>query len=133
MTMRLSPTTTCGATRPVSAGIGRIVHAAPPASENDGTVSFEDREAWLLRENTDEHRLVKVARKVAEVLAHWNIPHLIVGGLAAQEHGYPRFTIDVDVIVPDVLAAAEFLTADLTGPSNACPARPTGWCTRATT
>lgn len=34
----------------------------------------------MLRENTDDHRLVKVARKVAETLAHWDIPHLIVGG-----------------------------------------------------
>jgi hypothetical protein len=88
---------------------------------NYGTVTFGDREAWLLRENTDEHRLVKVARKVAEVLAHWDIPHLIVGGLAVQEHGYPRFTIDVDVVVPDVLGAVEFLTADVAGPFRRVP------------
>lgn len=83
---------------------------------NEATVSFGDREAWLLRGNSEEHRLVKVARKVAEVLAHWNIPHLIVDGLAVQEHGYPRFTVDVDVVVPYVLEAVEFLTADVAGP-----------------
>lgn len=88
---------------------------------NCGTVTFGDREAWLLRENTDEHRLVQVARKVAQVLAHWDIPHLIVGGLAVQEHGYPRFTIDVDVVVPDVLEAVEFLTADVAGPFRRVP------------
>ena len=33
-----------------------------------------------------------------------------------QEHGYPRVTIDVDIIVPDVLEAVEWLTASLTGP-----------------
>ena len=121
MPMRLSPTTTCRATRVASAGMSRDVNDAPPASVSYGTVSFGDREAWLLRENTDEHRLVKVARKVAEVLAHWDIPHLIVGGLAVQEHGYPRFTIDVDVVVPDVLEAAEFLTADVAGPFRRVP------------
>ena len=94
---------------------------APPTPVHYGTVAFGDREAWLLRENTDEHRLVKVARKVAETLAHWDIPHLIVGGLAVQEHGYPRFTIDVDVVVPDVLAAVEFLTADVVGPFRRVP------------
>jgi hypothetical protein len=36
--------------------------------------------------------------------------------LAVQEHGYPRVTIDVDIVVPDVLEAVEFLTASLTGP-----------------
>jgi len=93
----------------------------PHTSANEATVSFGDREAWLLRENSDEHRLVKVARKVAEVLAHWDIPHLIVGGLAVQEHGYPRFTVDVDVVVPDVLEAVEFLTADVAGPFRKVP------------
>ena len=51
---------------------------------------------------------------VATLAAH-DIPHLIVGGVAVQEHGYPRVTIDVDVVVPDVLEAVEFLTADLSG------------------
>lgn len=111
----------CGTTKADAAGRTRIVNAIPPTSVNYGTVTFGDREAWLLRENTDDHRLVKVARKVAEILAHWDIPHLIVGGLAVQEHGYPRFTIDVDVVVPDVLAAAEFLTADVAGPFRRVP------------
>ena len=33
-----------------------------------------------------------------------------------QEHGYPRVTIDVDIVVPDVLEAVEFITASVTGP-----------------
>jgi hypothetical protein len=49
-------------------------------------------------------------------LALHDIPHLIVGGVAVQEHGYPRVTIDVDIVVPDALEAVEFLTADLSGP-----------------
>ncbi len=56
------------------------------------------------------------ARTVAGVLTHFEIPHLIVGGLAVQEHGYPRMTIDVNIVVPDVLEAVEFLTSDLSGP-----------------
>lgn len=75
-----------------------------------------DNAAYLLREHTGTTGLEQTARKVAETLAHFDIPHLIVGGLAVQEHGYPRLTLDVDVVVPGILEAAEFLTADLTGP-----------------
>ena len=41
-------------------------------------------------------------RKAVRVLAEAGIPSLIVGGYAVQEHGYARFTSDVDVIVPKV-------------------------------
>jgi hypothetical protein len=75
-----------------------------------------DRSAWLLRENTGTSGLEQTARAAAAVLAHFDIPHLIVGGLAVQEHGYPRVTLDVDIVVPDILEAVEFLTADVTGP-----------------
>jgi hypothetical protein len=75
-----------------------------------------DQEAYILRENTGTSGVVQTARTAAAVLAHHDIPHLVVGGLAVQEHGYPRVTIDVDIVVPDVLEAVEFLTADLTGP-----------------
>lgn len=77
---------------------------------------MQDYEAFLLRENTGTTGLEETARKAAYTLADYDIPHLIVGGLAVQEHGYPRLTLDVDVVVPDVLEAVEFLTADVTGP-----------------
>jgi len=80
-----------------------------------------DREAYLLRENTGTTGLEFTARSAAEALAHFHIPHLIVGGLAVQEHGYPRLTLDVDIVVPDVLEAVEFLTADLSGPFARVP------------
>ena len=73
-------------------------------------------EALLLRENTGTSGLVQTAQTVAALLADHDIPHLIVGGLAVQEHGYPRVTIDVDIVVPDVLEAFDWLTADLSGP-----------------
>lgn len=83
--------------------------------------AVKDNEAYLLRENTGTSGLVATARKAVETLAHYDIPHLIVGGLAVQEHGYPRLTLDVDIVVPDVLEAVEFLTADLTGPFARVP------------
>src|SRR5450631_4274160 len=78
--------------------------------------TVKDYDAYLLRENTGTTGLEQTARTAAAILAHYDIPHLIVGGLAVQEHGYPRLTLDVDIVVPDILEALEFLTADLTGP-----------------
>jgi hypothetical protein len=60
--------------------------------------------------------VVQTARATVAALAAYDVPHLIVGGVAVQEHGYPRVTIDVEIVVPDVLGAVEFLTADLSGP-----------------
>lgn len=77
---------------------------------------MRDSEAYLLRENTGTSGLEQTARTAAAVLAEHDIPHLIVGGLAVQEHGYPRLTLDVDLVVPDVLEAREWLLADLSGP-----------------
>ena len=44
--------------------------------------------AMLLREATGTSAVVETARAVAEALAHHDIAHLVVGGLAVQEHGY---------------------------------------------
>ena len=77
--------------------------------------------AYILREATGTSGLVQSARDAVAVLADHDIPHLIVGGLAVQEHGYPRTTIDVDIVVPEVLEAVEFLTASLTGPFYRIP------------
>ena len=85
-----------------------------PESAKLGVVT--DPAAYLLRENTGTSGLVESARTAVVILADHDIPHLIVGGLAVQEHGYPRVTIDVDIVVPDVLEAVEFLTCSLTGP-----------------
>jgi hypothetical protein len=79
-------------------------------------VSVTNQAAYILRENTGTSGLVESARAAVAVLAEHEIPHLVVGGLAVQEHGYPRLTIDLDIVVPDVLEAVEFLTASLTGP-----------------
>ena len=80
------------------------------------TLNVTNQDAYILRENTGTSGIVESARAAVSMLAEHDIPHLIVGGLAVQEHGYPRVTIDVDIVVPDVLEAVEFLTANLTGP-----------------
>ncbi len=80
--------------------------------------------AYILREATGTSGLLESARTAVAALAEHDIPHLIVGGLAVQEHGYPRVTIDVDIVVPDVLEAVEFLTAGLTGPFYRVPKTP---------
>lgn len=72
--------------------------------------------AYILRENTGTSGIVESARAAVSTLADHDIPHLIVGGLAVQEYGYERVTLDVDIVVPDILEAVEFLTASLTGP-----------------
>jgi hypothetical protein len=83
--------------------------------------SILNQDAYILREATGTSGLLETARAAISVLADHDIPHLIVGGLAVQEHGYPRVTIDVDIVVRDVLEAVEFLTASLTGPFYRVP------------
>ena len=65
-------------------------------------------QAEFLRESSGSN-IEKTVLKAVKVLALFRIPHYICGGFAVQEHGYPRFTVDVDVIVPDVDFAREKL------------------------
>jgi hypothetical protein len=87
-----------------------------PKARKCEAVKVTNQAACILRENTGTSGLVESARAAVAVLAEHDIPHLIVGGLAVQEYGYPRVTIDVDIVVPDVLEAVEWLTASVTGP-----------------
>lgn len=52
-----------------------------------------NRDAYILREGTGTSSVLQTARAAAELLADHGIPHLVVGGIAVQEHGYPRVTI----------------------------------------
>ena len=65
-------------------------------------------EAEFLRESSGSS-IEKTLIKAVKVLALFHIPHYVCGGFAVQEHGYPRFTVDVDIIVPDVEFAREKL------------------------
>jgi hypothetical protein len=72
--------------------------------------------AQFLREATGTTGLDRTLRDAVSVLTNHMVPHLVAGGFAVQEHGFHRVTLDVDLIVPDVIDAVELLTADLFGP-----------------
>ncbi|HKA02326.1 MAG TPA: hypothetical protein VKE70_37705 [Candidatus Solibacter sp.] len=63
-----------------------------------------------MRESSGSTNIETTLRKAVKVLALFQIPHYVCGGFAVQEHGYPRFTVDVDIIVPDVELAIEKLS-----------------------
>jgi hypothetical protein len=67
-------------------------------------------QAEFLRESSGSTNIEKTLLKALKVLSLFNIPHYVCGGFAVQEHGYPRFTVDVDIIVPDVEFAGQKLT-----------------------
>ena len=58
-------------------------------------------QAEFMRESSGSN-IEKALVKAVKVLALFHIPHCVCGGFAVQQHGYPRFTVDVDIIVPDV-------------------------------
>ncbi|HME07830.1 MAG TPA: hypothetical protein VKG25_12295 [Bryobacteraceae bacterium] len=70
-------------------------------------VRFREQ-AEFLRESSGSN-IEKTLLKAVKVLALFQIPHYVCGGFAVQEHGYPRSTVDVDIIVPDVVLAREKL------------------------
>ena len=74
------------------------------------TTLFE-REARHSRKVSGSTELEKTLRKAVKALAKHGIPHWVARGYAVQEHGYPRFTADVDIIVPNVAEAREKLAA----------------------
>jgi len=82
-----------------------------------------DTGANELRKTTGTSSLERTARDAIAVLADHGIAHLVIGGLAVQEHGYYRVTVDVDLVVPDVFDAVEILTANLSGPFGGVPGR----------
>ena len=66
-------------------------------------------QAEFMRESSGSN-IEKSLLKAVKVLALFEIPHYVCDGFAVQEHGYPRFTVDVDIIVPDVQLAREKLS-----------------------
>jgi hypothetical protein len=53
----------------------------------------------------------ETAQRATALLNQAGIPTLIAGGLAVQVHGYPRLTVDADIVVPDVVKAHQVLLA----------------------
>lgn len=62
-----------------------------------------------MRESSGSTNIEETLLKAVKVLALFHIPHYVCGGFAVQEHGYPRFMVDVDIIVPDVAATHDRL------------------------
>jgi hypothetical protein len=67
-------------------------------------------EAEFLRESSGSTTIEKTLLKALKVLKLFDIPNYVCGGFAVQERGYPRFTVDVHIIVPDVEFAIEKLS-----------------------
>src|SRR6266516_4373390 len=67
-------------------------------------------QAVFLRAVTGSTNIEKTLLKALKVLKLFKIPHYVCGGFAVQERGYPRYTVDVDIIVPDVEFACEKLS-----------------------
>ena len=59
--------------------------------------SVTNRAAYKLRERTETSGVLLRAQTAAPTLAAHDIPHLIVGGVAVQEHGYPRVRVDLEL------------------------------------
>lgn len=70
---------------------------------------FEPKSRFL-RVATGTTHIETTAVTAVETLSRASIPTLICGGMALQELGYARMTTDVDIIVPNVAAAREYLS-----------------------
>jgi hypothetical protein len=66
-------------------------------------------QAEFLRESSGSTNMETALLKALKVLKLFGIPHYVCGGFAVQEHGYPRFTTGVNIIVPNVELAREKL------------------------
>jgi hypothetical protein len=73
------------------------------------TTHFREQAAFV-RESSGSTNIEMTLLKALRVLKLFDIPHYVCNGFAVQEHGYPRFTVDVDIIVPDVELAREKLS-----------------------
>jgi hypothetical protein len=71
--------------------------------------SNHSEQSKRFREATGTAGLEQTLRKAVRVLSVAGIAHLVMGGYAVQEHGYLRFTDNVDLIVPNVSSAHEWL------------------------
>jgi hypothetical protein len=70
-------------------------------------VAYEDRlnadRRWALREGSmhfeKESAVFRSMQKIADRLSALGIPYAVAGGMAMFQHGYRRFTEDVDILV----------------------------------
>ena len=86
------------------------VRAVPATAVSAMCTNFHEK-AKFSRQSTGSADLETVLLNAVRVLALFNISHYVSGSFAVQEHGYARFTMDIDIIVPDTAFAREKLTA----------------------
>lgn len=82
----------------------------PEALSGKKTLDQFREQAVFLRESSGSTNIERTLLKALKVLKLFNIPHYVCDGFAVQERGYPRFSVDVDIIVPDVAFAIEKLS-----------------------
>lgn len=80
----------------------------------------DERASWF-RRVSGSTAIEDTAKRAVEALAMRGIPSLVCGGYVVQEYGYPRFTHDVDVIVPDVAEAYKILSISGFRPTRETP------------
>lgn len=80
----------------------------------------DERAQWF-RRVSGSTAIEDTAKRAVEALAMRGIPSLVCGGFAVQEYGYPRFTHDVDIIVPDVAEAYKVLSISGFRPTRETP------------
>jgi hypothetical protein len=72
-------------------------------------IKFQSK-AKFLRKISGSTDLETTMNKIVKTLGTGGIPSLIAGVMVVQEYGYARFTEDVDIIVPNVAKAREYLS-----------------------
>jgi hypothetical protein len=71
--------------------------------------SRRHQEAQRFRELDGTSKLEQTLDKAVRALFYAEIPHLVTGGYALQEHGYLRHTDNIDLIVPEIAQALAVL------------------------
>ncbi|MBL8231383.1 MAG: nucleotidyl transferase AbiEii/AbiGii toxin family protein [Bryobacterales bacterium] len=99
-----------GAERGRNAEEDTVPSAQTSGLDNMKTSAQFRQQAAFLRESSGSTKIEKTLLKALKVLKLFSIPHYVCSGFAVQERGYPRFTVDVDIIVPDVESAIEKLS-----------------------
>ena len=87
--------------------LATVQHSATVALENPECVPYEQRlnqnSRWALSEGSvffeDKGAVQQAMRRIAKRLDEIGVPYAIVGGMALFQHGFRRFTEDVDILV----------------------------------
>lgn len=66
-------------------------------------------QAVFIRQVSNSSELEEILLKAIKILSIYKIPHYVCGGYAVQERGYPRFTQDLEIIVPNTRRTQEKL------------------------